>query len=200
MRAGIQKLQHAITAQTEEIDAMPRPRSREAIVYRTVDEYSRAFLTVLPGGKQTNMCPAEFRECYVRYIAGKSSACPLDAYGDIAVAAAWTGNQESIFRHDPIDVGGYAVAEDSASFSSVLLPSAIAAAQAQAALTGQTHRLRVITPDVVVRVDPARGRLQLIKVKTNAFCPSYYTDNNVALPPGLVPRTGYSASRYPAPT
>ncbi len=87
------------------------------------------------------MGSAEFRECYVRYIAGKSPACapfvgqqlnvslrggPLDAYGDIAVAAAWTGNQESIFRHDPIvqtlasaikDVGGYAVAEDSAFFS-----------------------------------------------------------------------------------
>ncbi|KAJ1631949.1 hypothetical protein T492DRAFT_869140, partial [Pavlovales sp. CCMP2436] len=83
---------------------------------------------------------------------------PLDAYGEIAVAAAWTGNQESIFRHDPIvqtiasaikDVGGYAVAEDSTFFSSVLPPAAIAAAQAQAALIGQTHRLRVITPDVI---------------------------------------------------
>ncbi|KAJ1622540.1 hypothetical protein T492DRAFT_885085 [Pavlovales sp. CCMP2436] len=57
----------------------------------------------------------------------------------------------SIFRHDPIvqtlasaikDVGGYAVAEESAFFSSVLPPAAIAAAQAQAALTGQSHRLR----------------------------------------------------------
>ena len=229
MGAGIQKLQHAITAQTEEsehkclndrIEAMPRPRSREAIVYRAVDEYSRAFLTVLPGGKQTNMCSAEFRECYVRYIAGKSPACapfegqqlnvslrggPLDAYGDIAVAAAWTGNQESIFRHDPIvqtiasaikDVGGYAVAEDSAFFSSVLPPAAIAAAQAQAALTGQTHRLRVITPDVVVRVDPARGRLQLIEVKTIAFCPSYYTDNNAALPPGVARRAKPLEAEY----
>jgi hypothetical protein len=229
MGAGIQKLQHAITAQTEESDhkrltdtiaAMPRPRMREAIVYTSIDEFSRAFLTVMPGAKLTSMGPAEFRECYARYIAGASPACApfvgqtlnvsargglLDAYGDNAVAAAWTGSQESVFRHNPPvhaltgaikDVGGYAIAEDSTFFASTLPAAAIAAAQARAAQGGHAHRLRVITPDFIARVDPAMGRLQLFEVKTIAYCRSWYTDNNSALPPGVARRAAPLAAEY----
>lgn len=218
MGHGFSNLQHATTTQLDDArlaaltDALP-PRARSTCAVRAADSLSRAFLSCPPS--EEPLAPPLFRECLARYMAAPSPACAplvgqpvngarsaqgatIDVYGDNLMTACADGNMEAKFRHDPLvdmltmavrDAGCFAKAEDSSFYASAI---PLQARVANAARYGTARHMRVLVPDIVVQLDPARN-LELVEVKSLSFCQSWYPGN---APDGANRRERVLANEY----
>ena len=198
---GLSNPQHALTSQLDSaaravlIDSLPYgSRDRRAI--ECCDRFSQAPFTLAP--TKANRIPAdEFREIAARHAGMPSPACapyvgrPLDVsgrggdgtvdkHGDHLITACTTGNHDANFRHNPLRDAVAHVAkmfgavsvriEDGHYFLRALTPQALFAAINEGNLTA---RLRGVTPDITIRLDPS-SQQQIYEVKVIGYGKSWY--------------------------
>jgi len=201
---GLSNPQHALTSQLESvaraafIDALPFG-SREYRAITLNDRFSQAPFTLAPSLKVNKIAADEFREMGARYIGAASPACvpfvgrPLDVsgrggdgtvdkFGDNLITACTTGHHDANFRHNPLRdavvhvaklFGAvYVRAEDGHYFLRALTPQALFAAINEGNLT---TRLRGVTPDITIRLDPS-SQQKIYEVKVIGYCKSWYPE------------------------
>jgi hypothetical protein len=149
------------------------------------------------GFKANTIAPDDFREIAARHICAASPACapyvgrPLDVsgrggdgtvdkYGDNLITACTTGHHDANFRHNPLRDAVAHVAkmfgavsvrtEDGHYFLRALTPQALFAAINEGNLTA---RLRGVTPDITIRLDPS-SQQKIYEVKVIGYCKSWY--------------------------
>jgi hypothetical protein len=198
---GLSNPQHALTSQLESvaraafIDSLPSG-SREQRSITCCDRFAQALFTLAPS--EANRLPAdEFREIATRHVCAPSPACapyvgrPLDVsgrggdgtvdkYGDNLITACATGHHDANFRHNPLRdavadlakmFGAVLVrTEDGHHFLRALTPQALFAAINAGNLTA---RLRGVTPDITIRLDPS-SQQQIYEVKVIGYCKTWY--------------------------
>ena len=101
----------------------------------------------------------------------------VDQHGDILLSTCADGDAVRKLRHNPLletlaselrQNCSFVRTEDSAFFGSVI------PAQALAAVGNDAFRTRPIVVDAVIQLD-ANSPLQIVEVKTIAYCPSWYS-------------------------
>jgi hypothetical protein len=153
------------------------------------DEYSRGFLTMLPGVPGYSATPAEFREMFAHHLAAPSPACApvlgqpihcsrasgdgrIDPRGYNVLASTTTGGIVAKMRHDPVlttlavaarEAGVFARAEDRGFFGLVVPP-------------GSRHLVaNMMRPDGLLQI-PGQS-MALLEVKTMTPCATWYGSN-----------------------
>jgi len=198
---GLSNPQHALTSQLESaaraalVDSLPFG-SREHRSLTSSDSFSQALWTIAPS--KGNTIPAdEFREMLACCICAPSPACvpfvgrPLnvsgrggdgtvDRFGDNLINACTTGYHDANFRHNPLRdevvhvaklFGAIHVrAEDGHYFLKFLTQQALFAAINEGNLT---VRMRGVTPDITIRLDPSSLQ-KIYEVKVIGYCKSWY--------------------------
>ena len=219
---GLSNPQHALTSQLEDaaraslIGSLPFG-SREHRSFTSSDRFTQVPLTLAPS--HGNIIQAdEYREILARCIGAPSPACgpfvgrPLDvsgrggdgtvdSYGDNLITACTTGGHDACFRHNPLRdavvhvaklFGAVSVrAEDGHYFLRALTPQALFTAINEGNLTA---RLRGVTPDITIRLDPS-SQQKIYEVKVICYCKSWYPD----LPAGSSAKYGVEKRAHSVP-
>ena len=210
---GLSNPQHALTSQLESaahaqyVRSLPEG-SRELAAIRENDSFAQAAVTARP--TEANKIPAAvFTEMITRYLREPSPASmqflgrpidvsarggdgTVDKYGDNLINACVPGAHDAKLRHDPLCGAVAEVAklfgavevrrEDGHYFLRALTQQALFAAINEGNLT---TRIRGVTPDITIRLDPSAQKM-IYEVKIIGYNKSWYP----ALPASSVAKFG----------